>query len=71
MASVGFTTILARGQRRLQWLGHARRETEGGVLKIVGGYGGFGKKATGKTEKSVEEDSAAGLAGVGSQGRDG
>jgi len=43
-------------QKRLQWFGHVRRETEGGVLRLV-----IGDKESRKTKENLERYSEEGF----------
>jgi len=42
-------------QRRLQWFGHVRRETEGGVLRLVEEMEVTGKGAVGRPRKTWKD----------------
>jgi len=41
-------------QKRLQWFGHVRRETEGGVSRLVEEIELLGEKESRKTEENLE-----------------
>jgi len=42
-------------QKRLQWFGHVRRETEGGVMRLVEEMEVFGKRKVERPRKTSED----------------